>query len=84
MIRRLKHMFAGVLPLSRVPLGIGKFADICNDVAKGGGDDVVRQNDWLRKLPLRKPPRTTFTEKVNDWFGLFAEPDDFTRGRYDA
>ena len=41
MIRRLKDTFAGVLPLSRVPLGIGKFADICNDVAKGGGDDVV-------------------------------------------
>ena len=23
-------------------------------------------------------------EIVNDWFGLFAEPDDFTRGRHDA
>jgi hypothetical protein len=43
-------MFVGVLPLSRVPLGIRKFADICNDVAKGGGDDVVGQIDRLRKL----------------------------------
>jgi hypothetical protein len=43
-------MFAGVLPLSRVPFGIRKFVDIRNDVAKGGGDDVVRQIDWFRKL----------------------------------
>ena len=23
-------------------------------------------------------------EKVNEWFGLSPNPDDFTRGRYDA
>lgn len=41
-IRRLKDMFAGVLPLSRAPLGLRKFADICHDVAKGGGDYIIR------------------------------------------
>ena len=50
LIRCLKDTFAGVLQLSRVLLGIRKFADICNDLAKGGGDCVVRQIDWLRKL----------------------------------
>jgi hypothetical protein len=48
----MKDMFAVVLPLSRVPLGIGKFADIYNDLAKGGGDYVVRQMDWLCKFRI--------------------------------
>jgi hypothetical protein len=47
LIRGLEAAFAGVLPLSRVLLGIGKFVDICNDMAKGGGDYVVRQINWL-------------------------------------
>jgi hypothetical protein len=50
LIRGLKAAFAGVLPLPRVLLGIRKFVDICNDVAKGGGDYVVRQINWLCEL----------------------------------
>ena len=47
LIRGLKAAFAGVLPLPRVLLGIRKFVDICNDVAKGGGDYVVWQINWF-------------------------------------
>jgi hypothetical protein len=50
LIRRIKDTSAGVLPLSRILLGLRKFADICSDLAKGGGDYVVRQIDWLCKL----------------------------------
>jgi small ligand-binding sensory domain FIST len=49
-IRRIKDTLAGVLPLSRILLGVRKFADICSGLAKGGGDYVVRQIDWLCKL----------------------------------
>jgi hypothetical protein len=52
LILRIKDTLAGVLPLSRILLGVRKFADICSDLAKGGGDYVVRQIDWLCKLSV--------------------------------
>ena len=50
LIRRLTYSFAGVLPLSRVLLGLRKLADVCNDLAKGSSDYLVRQIDWLCEL----------------------------------
>ena len=50
LIRRLTYSFASVLPLSRVLLGLGKLADICSNLAKGGGNYMVRQPDWFCKL----------------------------------
>jgi hypothetical protein len=50
LIRGLKDMFAGFLPLLRILLGVRKFADISNDLAKSGGNCVVWQMDWLCKL----------------------------------